>query len=108
MSSENAQNNKAEGSTGDKKTAGGLSGGIKESDHVPLENQEVFSLKERMALYQAAASKVEISNSSANALEESGACRIPGGLASVKNQFEKGEAQYQYQQKSVQVKMEES
>ncbi|XP_039221338.1 xin actin-binding repeat-containing protein 2 [Crotalus tigris] len=55
-----------------------------------------------MALYQAAASKVEISNSSANALEESGACRIPGGLASVKNQFEKGEAQYQYQQKSVQ------
>ncbi|XP_070794552.1 xin actin-binding repeat-containing protein 2 [Pituophis catenifer annectens] len=55
-----------------------------------------------MALYQAAASKVEISNSSANALEESEACRIPGGLASVKNQFEKGEAQYQYRQKSVQ------
>ncbi|XP_063174302.1 xin actin-binding repeat-containing protein 2 isoform X2 [Candoia aspera] len=55
-----------------------------------------------MALYQAAASKVEISNSSANALGESEACRIPGGLASVRNQFEKGEAQYQYQQKSVQ------
>ncbi|XP_061464564.1 xin actin-binding repeat-containing protein 2 [Rhineura floridana] len=61
-----------------------------------------------MALYQAAVSKVEISNSSANALEESEACRIPGGLASMKNHFEKGEtgllqnAQHQYQQKSVQ------
>ncbi|XP_025029854.1 xin actin-binding repeat-containing protein 2-like [Python bivittatus] len=104
MSSENAQNNKAEGSTGGKQSAGGLSRGTKESDQVPLESQEVISLKERMALYQAAASKAEISNSSANALEESEACRIPGGLASVKNQFEKGEAQYQYRQKSVQVK----
>ncbi|XP_042328963.1 xin actin-binding repeat-containing protein 2 isoform X2 [Sceloporus undulatus] len=61
-----------------------------------------------MALYQAAVSKAEISNSSTNAVEEAEAYRIPGGLASVKNQFEKGEAsstqsaQYQYQHKSVQ------
>lgn len=55
-----------QGSTGSKKSAEGLSGGIKESDHGPLEIQEAISLKERMALYQAAASKVDISNSSAN------------------------------------------
>ncbi|XP_013921026.1 PREDICTED: xin actin-binding repeat-containing protein 2 [Thamnophis sirtalis] len=96
------------GSTGSKKSGEGLSEGIKESDHGPLEIQEAISLKERMALYQAAASKVDISNSSANALEESEACRIPGGLASVKNQFEKGEAQYQYRQKSVQKRTSQS
>ncbi|XP_060112994.1 xin actin-binding repeat-containing protein 2 [Heteronotia binoei] len=79
-----------------------------QSDKVPLECQELVSLKERMALYQAAVTKVETSNTSANALEGSEACRIPGGLASVKNQFEKGEtvssqnAQFQYQHKSVQ------
>lgn len=55
-----------QGATGGKRSAGGLSGGIKESDHEPLEIQEAISLKERMALYEAAASKVEISNSSAN------------------------------------------
>uniref|UniRef100_A0A670JLB3 Xin actin binding repeat containing 2 n=2 Tax=Podarcis muralis TaxID=64176 RepID=A0A670JLB3_PODMU len=101
----NAQNNNAEGSVGGKKSASGQPGGTSQSNKEP---QEVVSLKERMALYQAAVSKVEISNSSANALEETEACRIPGGLASVKNQFEKAEtvtsqsAQYQYQQKSVQ------
>ncbi|XP_078250682.1 xin actin-binding repeat-containing protein 2 [Pogona vitticeps] len=108
MSSEKASNNSTEASTGHQKSATGLSGVTDQSDKVPLEFQEVISLKERMALYQAAVSKVEISNSSANALEESEACTIPGGLASVKNQFEKAEtsssqnSQYQCQHKSVQ------
>ncbi|KAJ7345682.1 hypothetical protein JRQ81_001632, partial [Phrynocephalus forsythii] len=105
ISSEKAPNNSTEASTGDQKSA---TGRIDRSDQVPLEFQEVASLKERMALYQAAVSKVEISNTSANALQESEACRIPGGLASVKTQFEKAEtsssqnSQYQFQHKSVQ------
>ncbi|XP_054826089.1 xin actin-binding repeat-containing protein 2 [Eublepharis macularius] len=108
MSSENAQNDSAEASAGCQKSASGLSKRTNQSDKVPLECQELVSLKERMALYQAAVTKVEISNASANALEESEACRIPGGLASVKNQFEKGEtissqnSQFQHQHKSVQ------
>ncbi|XP_062974380.1 xin actin-binding repeat-containing protein 2 [Elgaria multicarinata webbii] len=108
MSSGNAQHNNAEASTGGQKSASGLSGRTNQSDKDLLDSQEIVPLKERMALYQAAVSKVEISNSSANALEDSEACRIPGGLASVKNQFEKEETssswntQYQYQHKSVQ------
>uniref|UniRef100_H9G3K3 Xin actin binding repeat containing 2 n=2 Tax=Anolis carolinensis TaxID=28377 RepID=H9G3K3_ANOCA len=108
MSTENVLNNSAEDSTVAPKSASGLSGGTKPSDKLPLEFQEAVSLKERMALYQAAVSKAEISNSSTNAVEEAEAYRIPGGLASVKNQFEKAEtsssqsAQYQYQHKSVQ------
>ncbi|XP_066468237.1 xin actin-binding repeat-containing protein 2 isoform X3 [Tiliqua scincoides] len=110
MSSENAQNNNSEASTVSQKSSRGLSeGGTNQSVQLPLEFQEVVPLKERMALYQAAVSKVEISNSSANqAMEESEACRIPGGLASVKNQFEKGESvslqhQQQHQHTSIQV-----
>ncbi|XP_029461531.1 xin actin-binding repeat-containing protein 2 isoform X2 [Rhinatrema bivittatum] len=62
-----------------------------------------------MAMYQAAVSK-KGSSTLTNAIEESETCTVPGGLASVKKQFEKGDmasshntfAQYQYQQKSVQ------
>ncbi|XP_067154729.1 xin actin-binding repeat-containing protein 2 [Apteryx mantelli] len=63
-----------------------------------------------MAMYQAAVSKVESSSSFANASEETEPCTVPGGLARVKKQFEKGQrtssqntfAQYQHQHKSVQ------
>uniref|UniRef100_A0A8C3RS47 LIM zinc-binding domain-containing protein n=1 Tax=Chelydra serpentina TaxID=8475 RepID=A0A8C3RS47_CHESE len=96
MSSENGQNNSSEDSTN-------------WSDSVPLDFQDSVSLKERMAMYQAAVSKVERSSSSANESEE--ACTVPGGLASVKKQFEKWETassqktidQHQYEHKSVQV-----
>ncbi|XP_069472375.1 xin actin-binding repeat-containing protein 2 isoform X2 [Ambystoma mexicanum] len=70
-----------------------------------LDLQDAVSLKERMAMYQAAVAKKEV-NSSANAMEESESCTVPGGLASMKKQFEKGDltssqhtfAHYQYQQ----------
>ncbi|XP_010212808.1 PREDICTED: xin actin-binding repeat-containing protein 2 [Tinamus guttatus] len=61
-----------------------------------------------MAMYQAAVSKVESSSSFANASEETESCTVPGGLARVKKQFEKGQmtsaqnAFAQYQHKSVQ------
>uniref|UniRef100_A0A4W3HS46 Xin actin binding repeat containing 2 n=1 Tax=Callorhinchus milii TaxID=7868 RepID=A0A4W3HS46_CALMI len=75
----------------------------------PLDIQENISLKERMAMYQAAVSKKESGNSSGLAPEEE-ACTLPGGLASVKKQFESQEitashstvTQYHYQQRSVQ------
>uniref|UniRef100_F6V199 Xin actin binding repeat containing 2 n=2 Tax=Ornithorhynchus anatinus TaxID=9258 RepID=F6V199_ORNAN len=64
-----------------------------------------------MARYQAAVSKRDCGSFSANATEESETCTVPGGLASVKKQFEKEEitasqntfSQYQYQHKSDQV-----
>ncbi|KAG7236561.1 hypothetical protein INR49_000824, partial [Caranx melampygus] len=79
------------------------------------EDQEVesVSVKERLAMYQAAVSKTESSSSSSAAMmDESEACSLPGGLASVKRQFENQEftssssqssvTQFHYQQKSVQ------
>ncbi|XP_018091365.1 xin actin-binding repeat-containing protein 2 isoform X2 [Xenopus laevis] len=62
-----------------------------------------------MAMYQAAASS-PVQTSAANVTEDSEACMVPGGLASMKKHFEKSEVassqravtQYQYQQKSVQ------
>ncbi|XP_041727536.2 xin actin-binding repeat-containing protein 2-like isoform X2 [Coregonus clupeaformis] len=55
------------------------------------EEPESVSLKERMAMYQAAVSKKEAGSSSAAVMEESEACSLPGGLASVKKQFESQE-----------------
>uniref|UniRef100_A0A4W5M9V7 Uncharacterized protein n=1 Tax=Hucho hucho TaxID=62062 RepID=A0A4W5M9V7_9TELE len=55
------------------------------------EEAESVSLKERMAMYQAAVSKKEASSSSATVMEESETCSLPGGLASVKKQFESQE-----------------
>lgn len=55
------------------------------------EEPESVSLKERMAMYQAAVSKKEASSSSATVMEESEVCSLPGGLASVKKQFESQE-----------------
>uniref|UniRef100_A0AAV2LD28 Uncharacterized protein n=1 Tax=Knipowitschia caucasica TaxID=637954 RepID=A0AAV2LD28_KNICA len=69
---------------------------------------ESVSVKERMAMYQAALSKKEPSSAM---MDESEACSLPGGLASVKKQFESQEfssstqstvTHVQYQQRSVQ------
>ncbi|XP_041834881.1 xin actin-binding repeat-containing protein 2 [Melanotaenia boesemani] len=50
---------------------------------------EPVSVKERMAMYQAAVSNKDSSTSSSAAMmDESEACSLPGGLASVKRQFE--------------------
>ncbi|XP_070437633.1 xin actin-binding repeat-containing protein 2 isoform X3 [Equus przewalskii] len=67
--------------------------------------QEVVSLKERMAMYQAAVSRGDCRSFSANMMEESEMCTVPGGLARVRKQFEKDKiasscntfSQYQYQ-----------
>ncbi|XP_035533353.1 xin actin-binding repeat-containing protein 2 isoform X1 [Morone saxatilis] len=74
---------------------------------------EPVSVKERLAMYQAAVSKKETSSSSSAAmLDESEACSLPGGLASVKRQFENQEfassssqssvTQFHFEQRSVQ------
>ncbi|XP_056286874.1 xin actin-binding repeat-containing protein 2 isoform X3 [Pseudoliparis swirei] len=74
---------------------------------------EPVSVKERRAMYQAAVSKKESGGSSSAAvMGESEACSLPGGLASVKKQFESQEfssstsqssvAQFHYEQRSVQ------
>ncbi|KAK2856757.1 hypothetical protein Q5P01_005492 [Channa striata] len=74
---------------------------------------EPVSVKERLAMYQAAVSKKETSSScSAAMMDESEACSLPGGLASVKKQFEKQEfassssqssvSQFHFQQRSIQ------
>uniref|UniRef100_H3BXP2 Xin actin binding repeat containing 2 n=1 Tax=Tetraodon nigroviridis TaxID=99883 RepID=H3BXP2_TETNG len=65
-----------------------------------------------LALYQAAVTKKETSSSSALMMDESEACSLPGGLASVKRQFENQQftssssqssvAQVHFEQRSVQ------
>nr|XP_015807905.2 xin actin-binding repeat-containing protein 2 isoform X2 [Nothobranchius furzeri] len=65
-----------------------------EEKAVSAENQEVesVSVKERMAMYQAAVSNKESSSCpSAAVTDESEACSLPGGLATVKKQFESHE-----------------
>ncbi|XP_071321026.1 xin actin-binding repeat-containing protein 2 isoform X2 [Trachinotus anak] len=89
--------------------------GLPEERALSADDQEAepVSVKERLAMYQAAVSKKETSSSSSAAtMDESEACSLPGGLASVKRQFENQEfassssqssvTHYQYQQKSVQ------
>ncbi|XP_044201007.1 xin actin-binding repeat-containing protein 2 isoform X1 [Thunnus albacares] len=77
------------------------------------QESEPVSVKERLAMYQAAVSSKETSSSSSAAMmDESEACSLPGGLASVKRQFENQEftssssqssvTQIHYQQRSVQ------
>ncbi|NXY76421.1 XIRP2 protein, partial [Glareola pratincola] len=76
-----------------------------------LDLQDTVSLKERMNMYKAAVSERESSNSFAHTAEKTKFCTVPGGLAAVKKQFEKVQmtssqktfAQYQHQQKFVQV-----
>ncbi|XP_078537751.1 xin actin-binding repeat-containing protein 2 [Lissotriton helveticus] len=82
-------------------------GSVPSSPSVLLDLQDAASLKERMAMYQAAVSKKL--NASTNAMEDTETCTVPGGLASMKKQFEKEDitashnsfAQYQYQHTSV-------
>ncbi|XP_042550142.1 xin actin-binding repeat-containing protein 2 [Dipodomys spectabilis] len=69
--------------------------------------QEVVSLKERMARYQAAVSRSDCHSFSANVMEEAEMCSVPGGLATVKKHFEDEMAsscnafsQYQHQHQS--------
>ncbi|XP_054579398.1 xin actin-binding repeat-containing protein 2 isoform X1 [Eptesicus fuscus] len=74
--------------------------------------QEVVPLKERMARYQAAVSKGDRHSFSATMMEEADMCTVPGGLARVKQQFEKdkiassyntfSQHQYQHQNRSEQ------
>ncbi|KAJ8255339.1 hypothetical protein GJAV_G00203740 [Gymnothorax javanicus] len=54
-----------------------------EPEHIPL--------KDRLAMYQAAVSKKEAGTSSSTVAEEAGVRSLPGGLASVKKQFESRE-----------------
>ncbi|XP_036040371.1 xin actin-binding repeat-containing protein 2 [Onychomys torridus] len=69
---------------------------------------EALSLKERMARYQEAVSRGDARSFSANVMEESEVCTVPGGLAKMKKQFEKDEmtstcngfSEYQYQHQS--------
>ncbi|KAM6892869.1 uncharacterized protein PEZ65_022931 [Lycodopsis pacificus] len=73
---------------------------------------EPVSVKERLAMYQAAVSKKETGGSSSAVMSESEACSLPGGLASVKKQFESQEfassssqssvSQFHFEQRSVQ------
>ncbi|XP_053739389.1 xin actin-binding repeat-containing protein 2 isoform X1 [Synchiropus splendidus] len=97
-------------------SASGLSGeGSNQHSRPPhvVDDPESVSLKDRLAMYQAAVSSKESgSSSSALMMEESEACSLPGGLASVKKQFENQEfvssssqsssTQYHFQQRSVQ------
>ncbi|KAG8510396.1 Xin actin-binding repeat-containing protein 2, partial [Galemys pyrenaicus] len=77
-----------------------------------LDLQEVVSLKERMARYQAAVSRGDCRSFSANMMKESETCTVPGGLARMRRQFEKDKAaasckalsQYQYQHQNVSEK----
>ncbi|XP_025892107.1 xin actin-binding repeat-containing protein 2 [Nothoprocta perdicaria] len=108
MSSANSQNNNSEVTAGCPKTVRRPEENTPGSGNSPLDFQDTVSLKERMAMYQAAVSKVESSSSSANASEETEPSTVPGGLARVKKQFEKGQMTSsqntfaQYQHKSVQ------
>ncbi|XP_048871211.1 xin actin-binding repeat-containing protein 2-like isoform X2 [Brienomyrus brachyistius] len=73
---------------------------------------ESIPLRERLAMYQAAVSKSDVAGSSSSGavMEEAEACSLPGGLASVKKQFESQEisssqstvTQYHFQHRSVQ------
>lgn len=62
-----------------------------------------------MARYQAAVSRGDTRSFSANVMEESEVCTVPGGLAKMKRQFEKDEmtstsdtfSEYQYQHESI-------
>ncbi|XP_077406766.1 uncharacterized protein xirp2a [Vanacampus margaritifer] len=87
--------------------------GSRAPDADDRETSESVSLKERLAMYQAAVSHKESSSSSSAAvMEESEACSLPGGLASVKKQFENqnvassssqsSSTQFHFQQRTVQ------
>ncbi|XP_068936010.1 xin actin-binding repeat-containing protein 2 isoform X1 [Petaurus breviceps papuanus] len=108
MSSESGHSNNFEAADGPNKP---VSGFAEDSTNCGLlDFQEAVSLKERMAMYQAAVSRGDCSSSSSfstNMMEESETRTVPGGLARVKKQFERDEiasshntfSQYQHQQR---------
>uniref|UniRef100_W5KT86 Xin actin binding repeat containing 2b n=1 Tax=Astyanax mexicanus TaxID=7994 RepID=W5KT86_ASTMX len=72
-------------------------------------HSEPIPLKKRMAMYQAAVSKQDASGFSSGVLEEAEVCSLPGGLASIRRQFESEErssthtaTQFHYSHRSVQ------
>ncbi|XP_067230903.1 xin actin-binding repeat-containing protein 2 isoform X2 [Chanodichthys erythropterus] len=87
------------------------SAGVSQSGETHADGEtETLPLKQRLALYQAAATKEERSPSVV--MDSSEPCSLPGGLASVKKQFESHElssssasqstvTQYHYQQRQV-------
>ncbi|XP_033899972.3 xin actin-binding repeat-containing protein 2-like isoform X1 [Acipenser ruthenus] len=105
FSKSSLDNSESAGST-DKLGTGISEEASNQNSSAPLDNQESVSLKERLAMYQAAVSKKEAASPSNPAVEESEVCSMPGGLASVKKQFESQEmssshntvTQYHYQQ----------
>ncbi|XP_046700881.1 xin actin-binding repeat-containing protein 2, partial [Silurus meridionalis] len=73
-------------------------------------HSEPIPLQNRMAMYQAAVSKQDILGSSNGVMKETDVCSVPGGLASIRRQFESEEksstrtvTQFQYTQRSMQV-----
>nr|XP_009916954.1 PREDICTED: xin actin-binding repeat-containing protein 2-like [Haliaeetus albicilla] len=107
MSSQNGHSNSSE--VGSRKPVRGLpKENTPRADTTPLDFQETVSLKERMAMYKAAVSERDSSNSFARTSEKTKFCTVPGGLAAVRKQFEKvrmtssQKTFAQYQHKSVQ------
>ncbi|CAH2305665.1 xin actin-binding repeat-containing 2 [Pelobates cultripes] len=104
--SESGQSSVSEGSS--KSERGQSKEDTTRSGTIPLDFQESLSLKERMDMYQAAAS-TRSQSSTAQVLKESEMCSVPGGLANMKKQFETSDVassqsamtQYQYQHKAV-------
>uniref|UniRef100_A0A8C0TUI3 LIM zinc-binding domain-containing protein n=2 Tax=Canis lupus familiaris TaxID=9615 RepID=A0A8C0TUI3_CANLF len=105
MSPETGHSHISEVTVGPNKPASGFAeDSAAQSEAVP-DLQEAVSLKERMARYQAAVSRGDCRSFSANIMEESRMCTVPGGLARVKKQLEKDKiasscntlSQYQYQ-----------
>ncbi|XP_060991436.1 xin actin-binding repeat-containing protein 2 isoform X3 [Dama dama] len=105
ISSESGHGHIFEVTAGPNKPASGFAEDTAAQSKRVSDLQEVVSLKERMARYQAAVSRGDCRSFSANMLEESEMCTVPGGLARVKKQFEKDKTasssntftQYQYQ-----------
>ncbi|XP_066849307.1 uncharacterized protein [Anser cygnoides] len=90
MSSGNGQTTNTE--VGGCKAVGGLpEDSPPNTGNTLTEFQENVSLKDKMALYQAAVSKAENSNRFANTSEEIKSCTVPGGLAAVRKHFENGQ-----------------
>ncbi|XP_009994596.1 PREDICTED: xin actin-binding repeat-containing protein 2 [Chaetura pelagica] len=88
MSSENGHRKRSE--VGSLRPVRGLSTeSAPMADNTPLDSQETVSLKERMALYKAAVSNRDSSNSFTHTSEKTKFCTVPGGLAAVRKQFEK-------------------
>ncbi|XP_039711497.1 xin actin-binding repeat-containing protein 2 isoform X1 [Pteropus medius] len=105
MSPESGHSHIFEVTVGPNKTACGFAEDSASLTECVSDLQEVVSLKERMERYQAAVSRGDCRSFSANIMEESETCTVPGGLARVKKQFEKDKiasscntfSQYQYQ-----------